>query len=75
MKVGDRVRVITSINVYHHPEHRGQPFDINGIEGEVIQVLQDWHGRPISPNYPLAVKFGGKFKAHLGAHELEVVGS
>lgn len=33
MKVGDRVRVRTSVIVYHHPEHRNQPFDLKGMEG------------------------------------------
>ena len=36
MKVGDRVRVKESVIVYHHPEHRNQPFDVKGHEGEVL---------------------------------------
>lgn len=75
MKVGDRVRVRTSVIVYHHPEHRNQPFDLKGMEGELKAVLRDWNGRPISANFPFQVQFGNKFRAHLQADELEVVES
>ncbi|MFS8913997.1 ferredoxin-thioredoxin reductase variable chain [Synechococcus sp. B60.2] len=75
MKVGDRVRVRTSVIVYHHPEHRNQPFDLKGMEGEVTAVIQDWNGRPISANFPFQVQFGNKFRAHLQADELEVIES
>ncbi len=73
MKVGDRVRVRTSVIVYHHPEHRNQPFDLKGMEGELRAVIQDWNGRPISANYPFQVEFGNKFRAHLQAEELEAI--
>lgn len=72
-KVGDRVRVATSLIVYHHPEHRGQPFDINNMEGEIKAVLTDWQGRPISPNLPIIVKFSNKFSAHFKDKELAVI--
>lgn len=73
MKVGDRIRVKASINVYHHPAHKKEAFDIKGMEGEIINILTEWHGRPISPNYPFEVKLGDKFHAHLGDHEIEPV--
>ncbi len=73
MNVGDRVRVTSSVVVYIHPEHRNQPHDIQGMEGEIVAILKDWKGRPISPNLPILVKFSDKFKAHLKAPELEVV--
>lgn len=73
MKIGDRVRVNSSVVVYHHPEHKKQPFDIKGMEGEVIDIISDWRGRPISPNLPVLVKFEKKFKAHFKETELEVV--
>jgi hypothetical protein len=63
MKVGDRVRVRTSVIVYHHPEHRNRPFDLKGMEGELKAVLRDWNGRPISANFPFQVQFGNKFRA------------
>ncbi|MEB3279187.1 MAG: ferredoxin-thioredoxin reductase variable chain [Lyngbya sp.] len=73
MKVGDRVRVKTSVIVYIHPEHRNQPFDIKGLEGEIVEIIKDWNGRPITPNLPIMVKFSDKFKAHLKQEEVEVI--
>lgn len=75
MKVGDRVRVKEAVVVYHHPQHRNEPYNMEGHEGEVIAVLKEWQGKPISANFPVQVKFEGKFKAHLREVELEVVGS
>lgn len=69
--VGDKVRVASSVVVYHHPEHRNQAFDLKGQEGEVIQVIKELHGKPISANFPYLVKLGAKFRAHLQASELE----
>jgi Ferredoxin thioredoxin reductase variable alpha chain len=73
MNNGDRVRVVKSVIVYHHPQQRKQPFDIKGMEGEVMKVMQDWQDRPISPNLPILVKFENKFKAHFREDELEVI--
>lgn len=73
MKVGDRVRVKESVVVYHHPDHRNQGFDINGQEGEVIAIVTEWQGRPVSANLPVHVKFDKKFRAHLQEAELEVI--
>lgn len=71
--VGSRVRVVKSVIVYHHPEHRNQPFDINTQEGEVVEIIREWQGRPVSANLPVLVKFSPKFKAHLQASELELL--
>jgi hypothetical protein len=73
MKIGDRVRVIESVVVYHHPEHKKQPFDIKGMEGEVINIVTEWQGRPVSANLPILVQFDKKFKAHLRENELETL--
>ncbi|MDP5339419.1 MAG: ferredoxin-thioredoxin reductase variable chain [Nodularia sp. (in: cyanobacteria)] len=73
MKVGDRVRVKESVVMYHHPDHRGQAFDIKGTEGEVIGIATEWQGRPVSANLPILVRFTKKFKAHLRENELEVI--
>ena len=73
MKIGDRVKVKESVVVYHHPQQRMQPFDIQGMEGEVTKVMKDWQGRTISPNLPVLVKFDKKFKAHLKDTELELL--
>ncbi len=73
MKVGDRVRVISSVVVYHHPEHRKEPFDLQGMEGEIIDLVTQWQGRPVSANLPVLVKFDKRFKAHFRYNELEVI--
>ncbi len=73
MNVGDRVRVATSIRVFHHPAHRKTAFDLQGMEGRICDIITDWHGRPISPNYPIVVDFGGNFRAHFSREELEPV--
>lgn len=73
MKIGDRVRVLTSIQVFHHPQHKSKAFDIKDLTGEVVGVVEDKKGRPISPNYPWIVKLGEKFTVHLSEQELEVL--
>ncbi|KAB8315300.1 ferredoxin--nitrite reductase [Tolypothrix campylonemoides VB511288] len=73
MKKGDRVRVKESVIVYHHPEHRGKAFDLKGTEGEVIGIINQWQGRPVSANLPIQVQFSKKFKAHLRENELEIL--
>jgi hypothetical protein len=70
MQPGDQVRVSQSVVLYNHPEHRGQAFDMQGQQGQVHQVLNDWKGRTISPNLPVVVAFG-RFRAHFRADELE----
>jgi Ferredoxin thioredoxin reductase variable alpha chain len=69
MQPGDQVTVCRSVIVYHHPKHRGTPFDLEGQKGEVENVLQDWEGRPISPTLPIVVAFG-RFKVHFREDEL-----
>jgi hypothetical protein len=73
MKVGDRVRVTKSVIVYHNPSHRNQPFDAKGSEGEVIGIVTEWQGRPVSANLPVLVQFDKKFRAHFREDELEIV--
>ena len=73
MNIGDRVRVKSSVVVYHHPEQRQKAFEIKGLEGEIDKIMTDWQGRKISPNLPILVKFPNRFKAHLKASELEVI--
>ena len=72
MQPGDQVRVSQSVVVFHHPEHRGQAFDLKGQQGEVFQVLNDYKGRTISPTMPVIVAFG-RFRAHFRSEELEPV--
>lgn len=75
MKVGDRVRVTKSVIVYHHPQHKKEPFDIKGMEGEVTGIVTEWQGRPVSANLPIQVRFEKKFQAHLREDELEILAS
>jgi hypothetical protein len=72
MQPGDQVRVSSSVVVYNHPQHRGEAFDMEGQQGEVFNVLNDWKGRPISPTLPVVVVFG-KFRAHFREDELATV--
>ncbi len=73
MKVGDRVRVKESVVVYHNPNHRNQPFDLHGMMGEIVSIMREWEGKPISANFPFVVKFdNSKFRAHLREAELEL---
>ena len=73
MQPGDKVVVASSVVVYNHPEHRGTSFDLQGSEGEVVTVLTEWKGRPISPTLPVIVAFG-RYKAHFRTDELSPVG-
>jgi len=73
MKVGDQVRVIESVVVYHHPEHKSDPFDVKGLEGEVKGIVTEWRGRAVSANLPVLVEFSKKFKAHFRDFELEIL--
>ncbi|MCF4968520.1 MULTISPECIES: ferredoxin-thioredoxin reductase variable chain [Nostocales] len=73
MKVGDRIRVKESVVVYHHPEHRSKAFDIKGIEGEIVDIVTQWQGRPVSANLPLLVQISKKFKVHLRESEVELI--
>ena len=73
MKVGDRVRVKESVIVYNYPQSKKQPFDIKGMEGDIIDILTDCEGRPISPNLPVLVKFEKKFRSHFCHDELEII--
>jgi hypothetical protein len=74
MKVGDRVRIKESVVVYHNPSHRNQPFDLQGMTGEIVDIIHEWQGKPISANFPVVVKFDdSRFRAHLRETELEVV--
>ena len=69
MQAGDKVSVAMSVVVYNHPEHRGKAHDLKGTTGEVVGVLQEWRGRPLTPTLPVVVAFG-RYKAHFRAAEL-----
>ena len=42
---------------------------MQGQSGDVVNVLNDWKGRVISPTLPVIVAFG-RYKAHFRADEL-----
>ena len=71
MQAGDKVTVEASVVVFNHPQHRGEAFDMQGTSGEVVSVLNEWKGRPISPTLPVIVAFG-RYKAHFRSDELSV---
>lgn len=73
MKTGDHVRVKESLIVYHHPQHRNQAFDLKGMEGQVLAIVKDWQGRPVTANLPVQVRFEQKFRAHFKDEELELI--
>ncbi|WP_293329803.1 ferredoxin-thioredoxin reductase variable chain [Microcoleus sp. CAWBG58] len=73
MKIGDRVCVKNSVVVYHHPENRSQPVEIKGMEGEIVAIVHEWQGRPVSANWPVLVQFDKKFRAHFKEDEVELV--
>ncbi|GAB4218382.1 MAG: ferredoxin-thioredoxin reductase variable chain [Synechococcales cyanobacterium] len=73
MEIGSRVRVKKTVVVYHHPDYRSQPFNIEGMEGVVAAVIVDWNGRPVSANFPFQVQFDKRFRAHLHADEIEML--
>ena len=73
MQPGDKVVVSANVVVYNHPQHRGEAFDLQGSDGEVVTVLNDWKGKPISPTLPVVVAFG-RYKAHFRADELNSAG-
>ncbi len=74
MEVGTRIRVSTSVLIYHHPEHRNTAFDIDGQEGEIVAIATSWKGRPVSANFPFVVKFTPKLKVHLTEQEMTAIG-
>ena len=70
MQPGDKVVVTSSVIGYYHPQHRGEAFAMKGSEGDVVNVLSEWKGRPISPTLPVIVAFG-RYKAHFRDDELQ----
>ncbi len=80
IKIGDRVRVKTSLVVYHHPQYRNQPFELKDQEGEVVEFASTYQMKDrevnISANFPIVVQFpdlAKRFRVHLREDELEVL--
>jgi hypothetical protein len=70
--------------VYHIPKTKGAEINVNGFEGEVIEVIEKTAaGVPLSANLPIKVRLSGEvlcqpqgvlgvvsFIAHLEDHEV-----
>lgn len=77
VEVGDRVRVSESVIIYHHPEHKKEPFDLKGEEGTVRGFASEYQDKVISATLPIQVRFetasGKKLLVHLREDEVELV--
>lgn len=78
MDVGARVRVKSSVVVYHVPKTKGRAIDLRGLEG-VVDARADVHdGKKTSATMPCKVALplpdgsGKTFIAHLEEEELEL---
>ena len=76
--VGARVRVKSSVVVYHVPKTKGQAIDLKGLEGVVDARADDHNGKKTSATMPCKVALplpdgsGKTFIAHLEEEELEL---
>jgi len=83
LNVGDAVRVVEPVVVYHVPK-KSQGVDLKGMEGQVVGDARQFKGKEISANLPWKVQFeiqpeeagkkSTKFFAHLEEHEMERIG-
>jgi len=77
---GTSVKVIgEDITFWHAPGFKGKPYNPQGLEGEVVSVIEDVH---LTPNRPILVKLTKappefeKFKvfpAHFSRDEIEII--
>eukprot|EP00188_Purpureofilum_apyrenoidigerum_P003224 Plantae.Rhodophyta-Purpureofilum_apyrenoidigerum.ctg3323.p2 GENE.Plantae.Rhodophyta-Purpureofilum_apyrenoidigerum.ctg3323~~Plantae.Rhodophyta-Purpureofilum_apyrenoidigerum.ctg3323.p2 ORF type:complete len:103 (-),score=26.06 Plantae.Rhodophyta-Purpureofilum_apyrenoidigerum.ctg3323:359-667(-) len=68
---GDKVRVKDSVIMYHVAKQK-DGMDAKGLEGEVVKVILDRNGVPLTLNRPVQVKFSDpKFIGHFEETELE----
>ncbi|XP_024372577.1 ferredoxin-thioredoxin reductase subunit A1, chloroplastic [Physcomitrium patens] len=77
VEVGTKVRVKGSLKVYHVPKN--PELDIDGLEGEVKEVVTTFKGKPVSATFPYKVQLvtmgeeSRKFFVHLKDDEFEVL--
>ena len=80
--VGSQVKVAKDVKVYHIPKCKGAEVNINGFEGEVVDVIKETDtGVPLSANLPMKVRVSGEvldkgvisFLVHLDDAELEEI--
>jgi hypothetical protein len=43
------------------------------MEGDILAIVTEWQGRPVSANFPIHVQFNKKFRAHLREDEVELI--
>mmetsp|Transcript_4672 Transcript_4672/g.7946 ORF Transcript_4672/g.7946 Transcript_4672/m.7946 type:complete len:125 (-) Transcript_4672:486-860(-) len=76
---GSKIKVSKDIMVYHIPKTKGAEINLNGFEGEVMEVIEKTAaGVPLSANLPIKVRLSGEvldkgvlsFIAHLEDHEV-----
>mmetsp|Transcript_5524 Transcript_5524/g.7755 ORF Transcript_5524/g.7755 Transcript_5524/m.7755 type:complete len:105 (-) Transcript_5524:2187-2501(-) len=69
---GAKVRVRSSVIMYHIPSKRGEEVDAKGLEGEVQKTTLERDGIPLTLNRPVLVKFTKpRFSGHFAEDELE----
>lgn len=74
LALGTRVRVKTSVIMYHYPKQRNKEVDVLGLEGTVTGDLREKEGIEMTATKPYMVRFEEpKFIAHFGEDELEVL--
>lgn len=74
LHAGDKVRVSKSVRMYHVPKSGKDGVDVKGMEGEVLAVVLEKDGVPLSFNRPVRVKFTDpKFTGHFEETELETI--
>lgn len=75
LKVGTRVRVNRSINMFHYPKKKNVAVDVCGFEGVIVKNISVQDGVRMSATSPYIVKFDDhpKFQAHFDESELDVI--
>jgi hypothetical protein len=80
LEKGDKVKVTSSVTVYHVLGMKGAAVDLNGMEGEVHSRADDLDGVYISANLEVKIQFpipgndkGKMFIAHMKEDEVEKV--
>ncbi|CAL8463611.1 g3145 [Coccomyxa elongata] len=75
---GSKIRVKSEVTIYHSPK-LGESFNLEGREGTVLDIVQQYKGKKLSANLPYKVEFmvpvegskDVKLIAHLASTEIE----
>jgi WD repeat-containing protein 35 len=77
VEAGTKIKVKGSLKVYHVPKN--PELDIDGLEGEVKEVVTTFKGKPVSATFPYKVQLvtkgeeSRKFFVHLKDDEFVVL--